>query len=155
VIASMQVQHMMELDPDRADNWSRRLGAERCDRAFRTRDLLESGAHVALGSDWPVARFDPREGLAATRLRRRPGAPERRPYDDQALSAEQALLGYTRDAAAAVGDGDRLGVLRAGMLADVTVLAQDPVETPADELVDVPVRLTVVDGEVVFDGGLR
>jgi len=155
VIASMQVQHMMELDPDRADNWSRRLGADRCDRAFRTRDLLDSGAHVALGSDWPVARFDPREGLAATRLRRRPGAPERRPYDDQALSAIDALLGYTRAAAAAVGDGERLGMLRAGMLADVTVLAQDPVDCPADELVDVPVRLTVVDGEVVFDGGLR
>jgi predicted amidohydrolase YtcJ len=36
-----------------------------------------------------------------------------------------------------------------GMAADITAFAQDPVDTPADELPGVPVRLTVVDGEVV------
>ncbi len=85
VVASMQAQHMMWLDPDRRDNWSRRLGDDRCDRAFLTRSLLESGATIALGSDWPVARYDPREGMAAARLRRPPGHPDRAPYDDQAL----------------------------------------------------------------------
>src|SRR5204862_2251874 len=70
VVASMQAQHMAWLAPDRSDNWSRRLGTERCGRAFPIRSLRESGAVVALGSDWPVARYDPREGLAAARLRR-------------------------------------------------------------------------------------
>jgi len=65
VIASMQAQHMMWLAPDRSDNWSRRLGDDRCRRAFPLRSLLESGAMVTLGSDWPVARFDPRLGIAA------------------------------------------------------------------------------------------
>ena len=51
---------MLELSPDRSDNWSRRLGEERCARAFPIRSLRETGATVALGSDWPVARFDPR-----------------------------------------------------------------------------------------------
>lgn len=149
VIASMQVQHMMGLTLDRSDNWSRRLGEDRCDRAFPTRSLLESGAHVALGSDWPVARFDPREGLAATRLRRIPGI-DRAPLDDQGLDGLTALRGYTAAAATAVGD-DRLGMLRAGKWADVTVFAQDPVDCPADELIANDVLLTVVDGEVVHD----
>jgi predicted amidohydrolase YtcJ len=150
VVASMQAQHMMGLDPDRGDNWSRRLGPDRCDRAFMTRSLLESGAVVALGSDWPVARFDPREGMAAARLRRPPGEPDRRPYDDQALDGLQALGGYTIGAAVTGGDGGRLGRLAPGYAADVTVMAIDPVQADPDELVSVPVVVTVVDGEVVF-----
>jgi predicted amidohydrolase YtcJ len=148
VVASMQAQHMAWLEPDREDNWSRRLGPERCERAFPIRALRESGAAIALGSDWPVARFDPREGLACTRLRRPPGERDRAPYDDQALDGLAALHGYTTGAAFAVGDEDRLGRVRPGMCADLTVLAEDPVACDADDLVDVPVVLTVVDGEI-------
>ena len=55
-------------------------------RAFPIRSLRESGALVALGSDWPVARFDPRDrdGGGAAAPRRRASA-ERAPYDDQAI----------------------------------------------------------------------
>ena len=100
VVASMQAQHMAWLAPDRSDNWSRRLGGgERCDRAFPIRSLRASGAAIALGSDWPVARFDPRIGLACTRLRRPPGERDRAPYDDEALDGLAALEGYTTGAA--------------------------------------------------------
>jgi predicted amidohydrolase YtcJ len=150
VVASMQAQHMAWLAPDRSDNWSRRLGAERCDPAFPTRSLRESGAAIALGSDWPVARYDPREGLACTRLRRPPGERDRAPYDDQALDGLAALEGYTTGAAFVGGDEHRLGRVRAGFCADLTVFAEDPVECDADDLVALPVHLTVVDGEIVF-----
>jgi len=150
VVASMQAQHMMWLEPDRSDNWSRRLGAERCDRAFPIRSLLESGAAIALGSDWPVARYDPREGLAAARLRRPPGHRDRAPYDDEALDALAALEGYTSGAAFVGGDEHRLGRIREGFCADLTVFAEDPVDCRADDLVALPVVLTVVDGEIVF-----
>jgi predicted amidohydrolase YtcJ len=153
VIASMQPQHMMWLEPDRSDNWSRRLGGgERCDRAFRARELLESGATVTLGSDWPVARYDWREGMAAAQLRRPPGFPDRAPYDDQAFDALPALHGYTTQPALTVGAQDRLGRVAPGFLADITVLEEDPVECAPDDLVHDPVRLTVVGGEVVFRG---
>lgn len=148
VVASMQAQHMMWLDPDRTDNWSRRLGPERCDRAFPIRSLRESGAVVTLGSDWPVAHFDPRVGLAAARLRRPPGERGRAPYDDEALDGLAALEGYTSAAAYTVGDDDRLGRIAPGYTADLTVLAEDPVSCDPDELPSLPVLLTVVDGEV-------
>jgi predicted amidohydrolase YtcJ len=99
-----------------------------------------------------VARYDPREGMAAARLRRPPGHPDRAPYDDQALDGLQALHGYTTGAALTGGDGDRLGRLAPGHLADITVMATDPVKTDPDELITTPVTLTVVDGEVVFGG---
>jgi predicted amidohydrolase YtcJ len=69
VTASMQTQHMMDLAPDRSDNWSRRLGPDRCDRAFLTRTIWDTGALVALGSDWPVVGLDPRESLPSTSRR--------------------------------------------------------------------------------------
>ncbi|CAB4903129.1 unannotated protein [freshwater metagenome] len=153
VTASMQTQHMMDLAPDRSDNWSRRLGDDRCDRAFLTRTIRESGALVALGSDWPVVGLDPREGMASARLRRDPADPGRAPYDDQALDGLQALLGYTRDAARAVGEDHRRGTIRPGLDADLTVLAEDPVDTPAADLTAVPVLLTLVAGEVVHRAG--
>ena len=151
VVASMQAQHMMWFQPDRSDNWSRRLGEERTrpGRAFPIRSLRESGAAVALGSDWPVARFDPRLGLAAARLRRPPGRPDWEPYDDEALDGLAALEGYTSGAAATAGDEGRLGRVAPGFLADLTVFAEDPVECDADDLPQLPVLLTVVDGEIV------
>ena len=115
VVASMQTQHMMWLSPDRRDNWSRRLGDDRCDRAFLTRALLESGATIALGSDWPVARFDPREGIAVGAAAPAAGHPDRAAYDDQAIDGLAALHGYTTGAALTGGDGDRRGRLRPGM----------------------------------------
>ena len=141
---------MAWLEPDRSDNWSRRLGAERCDRAFPIRSLRESGAALALGSDWPVARFDPREGLACARLRRPPGERDRRPYDDEAIDGLAALEGYTTGAAFVGGDEHRLGRVRVGFCADLTVFADDPVSCDADDLTALPVVLTVVDGEIVF-----
>jgi hypothetical protein len=150
VVASMQAQHMAWLEPDRSDNWSQRLGPERCDRAFPIRSLRETGAAIALGSDWPVARFDLREGLACTRLRRPPGERDRAPYDDEALNGLAALEGYTTGAAWVGGDEGRLGRIREGFCADITVLQEDPVDCDADDLPQVPVLLTVVDGEIVF-----
>jgi predicted amidohydrolase YtcJ len=96
-----------------------------------------------------VARFDPRLGLSAARLRRPPGERDRQPYDDQTLDALTALAGYTTAAAVTIGEEERLGRIRAGFAADITVFADDPVECDADELPELPVVLTVVDGEIV------
>jgi predicted amidohydrolase YtcJ len=155
VVASMQAQHMLWCEPDRSDNWSRRLGLERSapGRAFPIRSLRESGALVALGSDWPVARFDPRLGLAAARLRRPPGDRDRSPYDGQAIDGLAALEGYTTSAAVTVGEEGRLGRIRPGFAADLTVFAEDPVKCDPDELPELPVVLTVVDGEIVHRAG--
>lgn len=154
VVASMQAQHMMDLHADLSDNWSRRLGPERCSRAFLVRTLWQSGAAVALGSDWPVARFDPREGIAAACLRRPPGVFDHQPYDDQALDRLTALGGYTSAAAAAVGDQGHLGALKVGAYADLTVLQEDPVRCDPDDLPANPVHLTVVDGEITYRSGV-
>jgi predicted amidohydrolase YtcJ len=155
VTASMQAIHLQWLRADGGDPWSRALGPERSGRAFRCADLVASGALLALGSDWPVAHFDPRAGMAWARLRRPPADRDRAPIGpDQALTAEQALHGYTTSAWCAVGEEAHAGQVAVGHRADLTAFAADPVECPADDLPDLPVRLTVVAGEPVHTLGV-
>jgi predicted amidohydrolase YtcJ len=150
VAAAMQPIHLQWMRADLSDPWSRALGPERAARAFRCADLVASGALLALGSDWPVAHYDPRAGMAWARLRRPPGEPSRAAVvPEQALSAEQALRGYTSEAWRAVGEERHAGRIAVGMRADLTGFAADPAECPADELPDLPVLLTVVAGEPV------
>ncbi|MZE54674.1 amidohydrolase family protein, partial [Streptomyces sp. SID5770] len=71
VLASMQPTHCCDFTrADHTDNWSRRLGEERASRAWRCRDLVDSGAAVVLGSDWPIAPFPPLGVMAGARHRR-------------------------------------------------------------------------------------
>ncbi|GAA0461370.1 amidohydrolase [Paractinoplanes deccanensis] len=151
VTASMQPTHCTHYTrADHSDNWSRRLGKVRADRGFRARDLRDSGARLALGSDWPIAPYDPRGIIAAARLRRPAGRPEVDPVlPGQALTARMALEGYTTQAAGAAGLGDRAGRLAPGYRADLTAFALDPLTADPDEFAESPVVLTVVAGSVV------
>jgi predicted amidohydrolase YtcJ len=147
VIASMQPVHLAALRGDGSGNWNERLGPERAARAFRMRDLIDAGALLTLGSDWPVAEADPRLGLAAAQLRRLPSA-DVPVLPDQALTAHEALAGYTLAPALVAGEDGVAGRIRAGLRADLTGLVEDPIELPAQELPDNPVWLTVVGGRV-------
>lgn len=153
IVASMQPLHMQWRAPDGSDAWAQRLGPERTRRAFRTQDLLAAGALVTLGSDWPVASFDPRLGMAWARLRRAPGAPEGTVLEpEQRLDALATLHGYTTAPAAVVGEGAVSGRICVGRRADLTAFSADPVDTDADELPGLGVGLTVVAGRVVHRG---
>ena len=135
---------------DHTDNWSRRLGSERANHAWRTRDLRDAGAIVALGSDWPIAPFDPRAIIASAQTRRPAGRPDVEPVQpQQALSARAALEGYTSQYWRSVGEEG--GIVELGARADLTVVQHSPLTTAADEFAQTPVILTVVDGEIVVD----
>ena len=87
--------------------------------------------------------------MAWCRLRREPGHPERGSYGpEQALTGLETLLGYTRNPATLVGEGTVSGCIREGYRADLSGFAEDPVEVEADDLLELPVTLCVVDGAV-------
>jgi predicted amidohydrolase YtcJ len=135
---------------DHTDNWSTRLGPERAGRAWRCRDLRDAGVPLVLGSDWPVAPFDPRRVLADAQLRRPAGEPDVVPVQpQQGLTPLMALEGYTTQAAWAAGEAGCSGRIAPGMRADLTAFAVDPLQAPPDELADAPVVLTTVGGSIV------
>ncbi|MGY1691443.1 amidohydrolase [Geodermatophilus sp. SYSU D01105] len=154
VVASMQPTHCTHFTrADQTDNWSARLGTERADRAWRCRDLRDAGVPLVLGSDWPVAPFDPRRVLADAQLRRPAGEPDVPPVQPhQGLTPLMALQGYTSQASDAAGESAAAGRVAVGMRADLTAFAVDPLRADPDELADAPIALTVVDGAVVHRG---
>jgi predicted amidohydrolase YtcJ len=151
VTASMQPLHMQWRAADNSDNWAVRLGEGRDATGYRVRSVLDTGVRVTLGSDWPVAQYDPRLGMAWARGRHTPGDPESHVFEpEQRLTGEEALLAYTLWPAQARGHADR-GVLAVGAVGDLTVWGADPVAASADELPEVPIVLTVVDGRVAHE----
>ncbi|MBE3015622.1 amidohydrolase [Microbispora sp. NEAU-D428] len=155
ITASMQPTHCTHhIRADHSDNWSTRLGPDRAHRAFRCRDLREHGARLALGSDWPIAPFDPRAIIAEARLRRPAGQPDAEPVlPGQALTARMALEGFTTEAAEAAGQAGHSGRLAPGFAADLVAFGLDPLTASPDEFAESPVLLTVVDGDVVHRAG--
>ncbi|MBT2401547.1 amidohydrolase family protein, partial [Streptomyces sp. ISL-100] len=146
VIASMQPPHTAYTRADHTDEWSKRLGDERAARAWRCRDLRDAGAVLALGSDWPIAHYDARQVLATARAPR--GAAEA----GRSLTGLMSLEGCTTHAAVAGGEQAVSGRIAPGLRADLTAFALDPVEAPADEVAQAPVRLTVTGGRITHRG---
>ncbi|MEV0087164.1 amidohydrolase [Saccharopolyspora sp. NPDC050642] len=153
LVASMQPSHTAYTKADHSDAWSTRLGTERANRAWRCRDVRESGGILVLGSDWPIAGYDAREVLGFARLRRRPGTDIAPVTPEQALTGLMALEGMTTQAAIADGTASHAGRIAVGCRADLTAFAVDPVDAPADELADAPIRLTVSAGLITHRAG--
>lgn len=148
VIASMQPTHATSDMPWAQD----RLGPQRILGAYAWHQLLDSGARLALGSDFPVESPDPRLGLYAAVTRQdRAGHPPGGWLPAQKLSLSEAVRGFTADAAYAGFDEDRVGQLKAGLRADFVVLDEDPFAVAASELDDLRIRSTWVDGAAVYE----
>ena len=146
VVASMQPLHMQWFLP----SWAEHVGPERAAKAGRARSIRDTGATLALGSDWMVATEDPRIGMAWAQLRRPGGAPEWRPVTpDEVLTPLQVIEGYTTAAAYTVGEEECSGRIAPGFRADLTAFAADPAECGGDALPGLPVLLTTVDGQIV------
>ncbi len=150
VIASMQPTHATSDMPWAAD----RVGQERIAGAYAWRQLIDSGARMALGSDFPVESVDPRLGLyaAATRADAE-GKPAGGWRPQEMLTVAEALRGFTLDAAYAGFNEADVGSLQAGKRADFVVVAQDPLAIEPALLRALDVRATYVDGRPVFEAG--
>ncbi|CAB4329600.1 MAG: amidohydrolase family protein [Actinobacteria bacterium] len=151
VTASMQPVHMRWVAHDLSDPWSQRLDASRCAHAWPSGDIAHTGALVVLGSDWPVAPYDPRMGFFAARERRAHDVADKRPVGTtRALTGEQTLAGYTINAARAVGAQDSRGMIAPGYVADIVMWQDDPSQVSTSDVVDLPVLLTAAAGRIVY-----
>lgn len=147
VIASMQPIHATS-DMNMAED---RVGPDRIRGGYAWRRMLDTGAVLASGSDFPVERPSPFFGLYAAVTRQdRGGMPESGWYADQALTRAEALHSFTLGAAYAAHQEDRLGSLEPGKWADFIVIDRDYFEIPAEQIDDIVVLETWVGGERVY-----
>ncbi len=135
---------------DQGDEFLPRFG-DRAHRLQPLRDELNGGVHVVVSSDADVTTYRPLEtitnAVVRTTLEGQPiGA-------DQVLTVEEAVRAHTIDAAYSIFAEDRLGSIEPGKQADLVVLDGDLFSVSPNEIRDLPVWMTMIDGEVVHGPG--
>jgi predicted amidohydrolase YtcJ len=128
-----------------------RLGRERADKQYRMRSLDESGAPLALGSDWPVSSGAPLDGIAVGVSRQTvDGEPAGGWTPEEIITIERAVSAYTAGVAEQAFAEGTWGRLVPGADADLLWLDGDPRTTPALDLPSIGVRATYVRGLLGF-----
>ncbi len=129
-----------------------RIGPERSKNAYIWKSLLDAGAHLAFGTDWPVEPLDPMRGLysAVTRKNIEAGTPEGGWFPGQRLTMADSVRLYTLGAAYASFEEKSKGSIEAGKLADFTVLSKDIYRVDPKEILTTEALYTILGGKLVF-----
>ncbi len=147
IIASAQPYHAID-----DGRWAEEsIGAKRIETTYAFRSIIDSGAILTFGSDWPVAPLSPLEGVYAAVTRRTKD--DKNPngwLPEQKISVEEALTAYTSANAYAGFEEDRVGTLQKGKRADLVILSADPRKVAPEEIRNIKVLTTIIDGEVVY-----
>jgi len=133
-----------------------RVGAERLKGAYPWRSLLDAGATLVLGSDFPVEDYNPMLGLYAARTRKGLNDTQTEGWlPHQKMSATEALDGFTKGPAYAVFLESKLGAVEKGNWADLTIVDRNLLDEPPGSVLDARVVMTMVGGSVVYEGELE
>lgn len=125
------------------------FGEQRLERMFAARSFLDAGVKVAAHSDHSASPFPPLMGIHSLVNRRtKAGKPI---GSSQRISVMEALRLYTINAAYHFFEETSLGSLEAGKLADMTVLGEDILTAPKENIIKIPVDMTIVGGRTVYE----
>jgi hypothetical protein len=111
--------------------------------------LMKNKVNIAGSSDCPIAPINPLVGIYAATSRTADSG--ERILPEERLTPEEALKMYTEVAAMASFEEKDKGTISPGKLADLVVLNGDPTKLPIDDIKDIKVEMTILDGEVVWD----
>jgi predicted amidohydrolase YtcJ len=147
VIPSMQPTHATS-DMNMAED---RIGKARLKGAYAWRTFLEQGSRIAFGSDFPVELANAFHGLHAAVTRQNANMqPKTGWIPEEKVSRQEALRGFTLDAAYAAFQDDKIGTLEVGKRADFIFVDRDIFEVPASDIRDTQVLETWINGKQVF-----
>ena len=131
------------------DGFLAHLSPERSRLTYPLRSLLAAGIPVAGSSDSPVSSYEPLVGIQAAVTEKTLTGKDFAP--DEALSVDEALGLYTRNAAFAAFDENIKGSVAPGKYGDFAVLAHDPRTVPPEEISRIKILATVRGGEFVYE----
>ena len=128
---------------------TQRVGEALAATSYSWKTLMEMGATVSNGSDCPVEEPKALSGIQCAVTRR--DLKGQGPYlESEAFTVQEALDSFTKWSAYAAFEEHIKGQLAPGMAADFTVLGNNPFKTDPQELKNIPILATYVDGEPVF-----
>jgi hypothetical protein len=132
--------------------WAKdRLGEERVKYAYAYKDLLNAAGMIALGTDFPVENINPMYTFYAAVARKDlKGFPQGGFQTENALTKEETLKGMTIWAAYANFEEHEKGSIEPGKFADFVILDKNIMKINIDEVPNVKVLATFVNGEKVY-----
>ncbi len=155
-----RVGRVAEVQPDHALDdmrWLEERIGSRSENAYAFRGLMNGGAAMSFGSDWPGTNasyypINPLLGIYAAVTRQTlDGNPEAGWFPRQRISLEDAVRFFTWNNAYATFEEDSKGSLAEGKLADLVVLDRDIFARPPRELMETKVLYTILGGRVVHE----
>lgn len=151
IIASMEPSHAVEDMPWAED----RLGPSRIKGAYAWRTLRKLGTHLIFNSDLTGTDHNIFYGLhSAITRQNRNFEPAKGWFPEQSVTAEEALMAFTKWAAWSVFEEDSLGIIAPGRKADISILSIDPLQigaTNPNSLFDGKVLATIVNGQIKYN----
>lgn len=147
VIASMQIVHL----PLDNNEKTERIGKERARYEWPLRSLLDAGAALALGTDYPVFEVNPMIGVYSAITRCLEDGTPVGSSPEEKITLAESLLSYTRGSAYSLGREKDLGTLETGKLADLVVLDRNLFELEPAEILAVKPVMTMMDGRIIFE----
>jgi predicted amidohydrolase YtcJ len=117
------------MDPMNRELIGPRIGHDRNNQQYRLRSMLNAGARIAFGSDWPVTSHVPLEALNVPVTRTNPTSAGSEPWNIQeAITLDESLIFYTKNVAYQMFRENERGTLEVGKKADVVVMQGNEIE---------------------------
>ncbi|RIV23365.1 amidohydrolase [Fibrisoma montanum] len=124
-------------------------GTQRWGMMHPNRSVVDMGIPAAQHSDWPVSAANPMLRIQSLATRR--SAEGTVIGENQRIPAETAIRLWTAGGAYASFEETRKGTLELGKMADLVVLSEDPTAVDVNQLKDIRVLKTIINGRVVYE----
>jgi predicted amidohydrolase YtcJ len=130
------------------------IGPARSEWLYPIAAVADAGGVISAGSDWSVSSMNPFEAMEVAVTRRDPsGAGEKVLTPQHRIDVQQILEAYTVHGARVTFTEDELGTITVGKLADIIVVDRDPVTVEPEDLSEIRVMTTVLEGREVLRAG--
>lgn len=123
-------------------------------KTFRMRRLIDGGAYMSLGSDFPVDEYgrEPLKSIemcATRQMYDQPDSPVLKPEDEK-TTVEEAIEGFTINNAYQMSMDDVVGSIEVGKYADFVILEENILDIPLENIHKVKVSETIMDGVTTY-----
>jgi predicted amidohydrolase YtcJ len=142
VALAMQPMFITVCEGPNLDYYRRLLGSERVKRTHPFRSILDEEILVSGGSDTPVTKMNPLNGMQAC---------VNHPTKEQRIDVYEAIEMFTINGAKIGFEEDIKGNIKPGKLADFVVLSDDPYRIPREKIENIKVEMTIVGGKIVYE----
>lgn len=127
------------------------IGEVRMNQMYPMRDIIDSGAKIAFGSDWSVSTASPLLGIETAVSRKDPHITTDLVFiPEQRITLDEAIAGYTINAAFVNFLDKKTGSIEVGKYADLVVLSENLFDIKVEDISAVEVTATLLEGKLIF-----